>query len=443
MRHLPALRCALAVSLAIVVAGSARAGAQPPTRPAAATTDVANPARLGGPTRSDTAGRGPTTLVVLGVEHSAQLAGRAYHPGYLRAWLDRVRPDAICIEQPPEEFARGVFYFEAAYEQPHVAVPYARRHGVELCPVDWIPSRDDERLAFGRLEVVDPPPVRAPRDFQGFLVLDSAALRRTLFYADSDAWRGVARQFFDGPRRPGWADFPRRLDLYRTFLQAMRVRAAARAHPGQTVVVVIGAMHKDDIEGVLRGDPGLRIVQPSAYGLPARAAADAQLTERDLAAILSLNLLGVQPAEGPVDWRWVGEVLQRFAQARPAAPELPLLRARYAVLTEHRAPAAAAAAYEQIAAGIDSAARFTFTGVEDTRRLDSYYDPFGNLGVRERALVEAAREWARAGQPARAERLRTALLHAGGSGPWTPLRRAQLGVYWERYIAAAAKSARP
>lgn len=422
---------ALAICAAISPIGRA-----PAAHPSFHAADVPGPTGrrfAGGSARE----RAPTTVVVLGVDHSAQLAGHAYHPGYLRAFFDRLRPDALCIEQPPEEFARNVFYFEAAYEQPYVAVPYARRHGIELCPVDWIPSRDDERLAFGRTEVVDPPPIRAPRDFQGFLVLDSAALRHTLFYADSDAWRGVARQFFDGPRRPGWSDFPRRLDLYRTFMQAMRVRAAARAHPGQTVLVVIGAMHKADIEGVLAGDPDVRVVQPSTYGLPAAADADAQLEVADLAAILSFNLLGVQPLEGPVDWPWVGEILDRYARARPTAPELPLLRARYAVLTRHESPAAAATRFEQIALAADTAARFAFTGVEDGRRLDSYYDPFGNLGVRQRALVEAAREWARAGRPADAERARGALLRGGA---WSPLRRAQLVVYWERYIAPSAPS---
>jgi hypothetical protein len=216
----------------------------------------------------------------------------------------------------------------------------------------------------------------------------------------------------------------------------MRVRAAARAHPGQTVLVVVGSLHKEDIERVLATDPGVRIVQPSAYGLPPASEADAQLAERDLAAILSFNLLGVQPAVGPVDWPWVGEVLERFARARPAAPELPLLRLRHAVLAGREPAAAAAAAYERLAAGVDTTARFAFTGVEDTRRLDSYYDPFGNLGVRQRALVEAAREWARAGQPARVERLRAELLRTGGGGPWSPLRQAQLGIYWARYVAS-------
>lgn len=399
-----------------------RAGAQSPALPAVrATADSA-------------AAPGPTTLVVLGVAHSEQLAGRAYHPGYLRAFFDRVRPAALCVERSPDEFARGDYY-EFTYEVQHVAVPYARAHGVDLCPIDWLPGRDDERLAFGRLEVVDPPAVRAPNGFQGFLTLDSAALRRTLFYADSEPSRAAARAFYDRPRAAGWPDFPRRLGLYRTFLQAMRVRAAVRAHRGRTVLVVVGSLHKDDIERVLAGDPGLRIVHPSTYGLPDAAAADAALEPADLAAILAFNLLGVQPLEGPVDWPWVAEVLARYARTRPAAPEVPLLRARAALLTGRVAPQAAAEGFERLAASVDSGARFAFTGVEDARRLDSYFDPFGNLTVRQRARVEAARAWARAGRPADAARVQTALLR---DGAWSPWRRAQLAAYWDRYVTGAA-----
>ena len=375
--------------------------------------------------------RDSTTLIVLGVDHSAQLGSRTYHPGYLRAFIERVHPAAICVERSPDEFARGDYY-EFTYEVQHVTVPYARAHGVDICPVDWLPSRDDERLAFGRLEIVDLPAVRARKDFQGFLVLDSASLRRSLFYADSTPDREAANRFYDRPRASGWSDFPRRLGLYRTFMQAMRVRAALNAHVGQTVLVVIGSMHKGDIEQILARDPALRIVQPSSYGAPSSREADALLNDIDLAAILSFNLLGVQPFEGQVDWSWVGEVLDRFARSRPNAPELALLRERYAVLVRRVPARDAAVAYERLATLTDSVARFAFTGVEDVRRLDSYFDPFGNLSVRQRAILEAAREWSRAGQQTRTLPLRS-LLTATGS--WSELRRGQLAAYWDRYIA--------
>ena len=373
-----------------------------------------------------------TTVIVLGVEHAAQLVGRAYHPGYFRAFFDRVRPAAICVERSPEEFARGDYY-EFTHEVQHIAVPYARAKGLELCPIDWLPSRDDERLAFGRLEVVELPAVRQPRGFQGFLVLDSAALRRTLFYADAEQDRATHRAWYDRPRAEGWMDFPRRLGLYRTFMQAMRVRAAARGRAGDTLLVVVGSTHKEDIERVLTGDAGIRVVQPSALSVPPPAEAERQLTTTDLYAIATFNLLGVQAALGPVDWAWVGEVLDRLERAAGRSPEVRLLRTRHGVLRGTLRPDDAIASYATIAKEAPPQARFTFTGVEDARRLDSYFDPFGNLGVRQRALLEQAREHGRAGRAARAHDLRRELL---ASGSWPPMRRAQLLAYWQRYIVS-------
>jgi len=214
-------------------------------------------------------------------------------------------------------------------------------------------------------------------------------------------------------------------------MQAMRIRAAGRAHPGQTVLVVVGSMHKEDIERVLGDDPGISIVQPSTYGPVNAAQADAQLDQKDLAAILSFNLLGVQPSVGPVDWRWVGAVLDRFARDYPQSAELPLFRARYDVLTARTASATAAPGYERLAAAMDSSARFTFTGVEDARRVDSFYDPFGQLSIRERALVEAAREYAAVGRADRVEQLRAEVVRGR---TWSLLARGEFDVYWERYI---------
>jgi hypothetical protein len=369
----------------------------------------------------------PTTVVIVGVEHSAQLVARRYHPGYLRAFLDRARPAAICIERSPDEFARNDWY-EFTYEAQHVAVPYARSRNIDLCAIDWIPSRDDERLAFGRIEVLDIPSVRQPSGFQGFLVLDSASISRTFFYADSLPNRREARAFYDRERAPGWRDFPRRLGLYRTFMQAQRVRAAAAAHPGRTVVVVVGSMHKDDIEGVLSGDPAIKIEQPSALGTLDDSEADAALSKLDLSAIASFSLLGVQSRAGRTDKAWVDSVLSRLERSGGITAELRLFRLRRDVLSGTWRGRAAAAAFEALANSVADTARFTFTGVEDQRRLDSYYDPYGNMRMRDRALLEAARELLAVDKSAADAMLR----RITSDKWWTPLRRAQLSAYWER-----------
>ncbi|MEO7965016.1 MAG: hypothetical protein ABIT38_14020 [Gemmatimonadaceae bacterium] len=382
----------------------------------------------------------PTRLVILGADHSAQLVGRRNHPGYLRVFLDRLKPDVICIEQPPEEYARGVFYFEATYEQQYVAVPYARAHHIEVRPIDWIPPRDDERLAFGRLEVVDVPAIRPPNDFQSFLTFDSTAIQRSFFFADSLPWREEARRFFDTPR-PGRRDFPRRLDLYRTFMQAMRVRAATAHHPGETVLVVVGATHKDDLERILADDKQIEIVQPSALVASIDSATATQaLTSSDRFAIASANILGVQSSSAVVDWGWVESIVGELARERGASAEVRLLQARLGLLRGKISPAAALGIFEAIANDSAAGVPFSFTGVQDTWRVDSYFDPFGNLNVRQRAMVEAAKVHASFGAPLRVKAMRDALWSAA---PWSPLQEGELSVYWRRYVETIAGASRP
>src|SRR5687768_3197498 len=88
----------------------------------------------------------PASVVILGVSHSAMLVSESASPAVLRAFIGRVKPDAICIERPPEQFARNSHY-EFTYEIQQIAVPYAREHDMALCPFDWMPSVDDQMLA--------------------------------------------------------------------------------------------------------------------------------------------------------------------------------------------------------------------------------------------------------------------------------------------------------
>jgi len=131
-----------------------------------------------------------TQVIVLGVDHAAQLAAREDRPAVLAAFLDRAAPDAICIERSPEAFARNDFY-EFTYEVQDVVVPFARERNIDVCPFDWHPSTEDAQLGFGMdLEAI--PEIRPIRGFQQFLTFpEPAQLHRTLFHADDP--QNVAR----------------------------------------------------------------------------------------------------------------------------------------------------------------------------------------------------------------------------------------------------------
>ncbi|WP_238982040.1 hypothetical protein [Xanthomonas phaseoli] len=240
-----------------------------------------------------------TRVVVLGVDHAAQLVSPNDSPAMLTAFLRRVRPDAICIERSPEAFARNDYY-EFTYEVQDVVVPFARSNGIDLCPIDWEPPAADARLGFGMdLDVV--PEVRPVKGFQQFLVFNQPSqLTRTLFHADDPKNVAKVTQWAATPTNKTKDDLPRRLYLYRTFLQAKRLAAAAKAHTGGTVLLVVGEFHKRDIEAILADEVGIEIVQPTAIGAPTREEAIAAERSDYWFAIASFNLLGTQSTTGMV-----------------------------------------------------------------------------------------------------------------------------------------------
>src|SRR5688500_7944026 len=77
----------------------------------------------------DPKGPVPTRVVVLGVNHAAQLVSEADQPGMLLAFIRRLAPDAVCVEREPEAYARNDHY-EFTYEIQDVVLPYAREQGL-------------------------------------------------------------------------------------------------------------------------------------------------------------------------------------------------------------------------------------------------------------------------------------------------------------------------
>ncbi|WP_031373582.1 hypothetical protein [Lysobacter antibioticus] len=377
------------------------------------------------------AGATPAAVIVLGVDHAAQLVSERDQPALLDAFLDRAKPDAICIERAPEAFARGDFY-EFTYEVQDVAVPFARRHGIELCPIDWEPPAEDQRLGFG-LSLDAPPELRPAKGFMGFLAFGQEASMRDFFHADDPAKLAKVASWAATPATRAKHDLPRRLYLYRTYLQAQRIAAAARAHPGGTVVVVVGEFHKHDIEAILKDEPGVRLVQPSSLGRPDAKAIAAHDRIEYRTAIASFNLLGQQSVAGPVDYGYVGRAVAAL-EAAGATPQARLFRVRLDLLQGRIERGEAIARYRAIAADAGDA-RFAWTGVKDVARVDSWFDPFGNLDVRRRALLEAARESWAAGDAAAASEL----LEACTEG-LSLRQREQLRGYWQRDVAVAKSS---
>lgn len=396
---------------------------------ATGTAQTTDSSRVAARTVPDSVRQPRTRLVILGVDHSAQLVSESNGPGMLSAFIDRVKPDVICIERPPEQAARGDHY-EFTYEIQGVVLPYAAARRIEVRPIDWMPSLEDQKLAFG-IDLDEPPEVRPAQGFQAFLTFpDSAALKNDLLVAEDSATLAPVETWYTRPNERAALDFSRRLFLYRTFLQAQRIRAVTRMHPGKTVLVVIGFWHKRDIERILSTHAPIELVSPSSLGRPTLEQADRAMTREQRSAILTFNLLGRQASTGNVDWAWVKRTLASV-EARGTSAEGRLFRVRLDEERRKLQPSEAARRYRAIASETPAGERFTWTGVKDTTRVDSYFDPFGNLTVRQRAMVEVARVLAQQGERGESERVLTQL-----GAELSARKRRQLHAYAETFVLA-------
>ena len=368
-----------------------------------------------------------TRVVVLGVTHSAQLVAETQRPALFRAFLDRVAPNAVAVERDPQSFARNDLY-DFTYEVQHLVLPWARERGVPVYPVDWLPPTEDQRLLFGTdLEVA--PFVRPTEGYGAFYAFpDSSVLSLPLLYADTVAAERGPLGWADAPAEQASSDGARRLFLYRTFLQARRVLRAAQNHPGGLLLLVVGDMHKPDIERVLAGYPQVEVVAPSSFGLPTDADVAAEERVEDVYAVATFNLLGVQPRMGVVDYGYLSRAVERLEQAA-TTPEIRLLRTRLGVLTGALPAGDAAERYRRIREDVGPDAAFTWTGVKERGRLDSYFDPFGNLTVGQRAAVEQARELYKLGRAGAADAIEEELA-AALPGP----KAVQLHAYWHEHV---------
>jgi hypothetical protein len=272
--------------------------------------------------------------------------------------------------------------------------------------------------------------LRRRSGFQGFLSFeDPRTLTRGLFFADAEEERERHRAFYtsypEEPRR----DFARRLFLYRTFMQARRIGLAARNYPGERLLVVVGMMHKDDIEQILGRDPRIRIVQPSAIAKEPDAADIARHRQpKDLFAIATFYLLGVQSLGDRIDLAWIEEVVSELGRVAPG-PETDLLATKLDERQRRITMDEALQTYLDIA-DTAGARRLTWDGVKDRNRIDSFFDPFGNLTIAQRARLEAARIHLARGRQGEAETIRLKLREVLGS----ELKQAQLDGYWSRYL---------
>ena len=329
-------------------------------------------------------------VVILGVGHSTQLINHNHQPAAIRAFISKVKPSAICIERSPEEFSRNDFY-EFTYEQQFVVVPYSRENNIPLYPVDWVPSETDSELGFGIKDLNVPRFVRQKEGFLGFTTFtEDNDFEDDLYFTEKEEYIKRITSWYSSQPEKTALDLPRRMFLYRTFLQSKRIQKVLENYSSRdTVLVVIGAFHKNDIENNLIGQ-GYQIIQPSTFGNINQQEINEQFRKQDGYSILSFNLLGMQSKI-----RKVNEKLVDYAFAKlgnDESIELEFFKIRRALVFEKISSKQALNQYQVLLGKIDNE-NWSWTGVKDVSRIDSYFDPFGNLTLKERIRLELAREY--------------------------------------------------
>lgn len=328
-------------------------------------------------------------VVILGVGHSTQLINYAQQPAAIRAFIDKVDPKAICIERSPEEYSSNDFY-EFTYEQQYTVVPLAKEKNIPLHPIDWLPSETDTELGFGIRDLSVPRFLRQKEGFLGFTIFtDPADFEDDLYFAEKPNYiRSIESWYAPYPEKVSY-DLPRRMFLYRTFMQAQRIQKVLETYsPGDTILVVVGAFHKNDIEKNLT-EHGYRVLQPSTLGTIDQKAIEEHFQRFDAYAILSFNLLGMQAQLNNISHRLVDYSFTKLKDVNSV--ERRLFEIRRDVLLKKITSNDAVDQYRKLLSGIKDE-QWTWNGVKDQTRVDSYFDPFGNLTLSDRIRLELARE---------------------------------------------------
>ncbi|TSB46049.1 hypothetical protein [Alkalicoccobacillus porphyridii] len=272
-----------------------------------------------------------------------------------------------------------------------------------------------------------PPFIREQGTYKDFLFFPQPfTYENDFFYSERKEGKEEIDRWIAN-EKAGEADFPRRLFLYRTFMQAMHIKQVAKEASGKVVLVVVGHMHKHDIENILKENEDIELVQSSSYGYPSDQEINNNIEQMDRSFILAFNLLGVQASHG-VDWDWMRVLIEEF-QGNIA--ETILFQTRLDVLTNKITPEAAIHQYQTALDSVEDNKRFSFQRDVEGDRVDTYYDPFGGVSIKIRLFIELAREYYKLSHLQRVEELKEHILNLD---EMNSLKKLQIQGYWEKHL---------
>jgi len=328
-------------------------------------------------------------VVILGVSHSAQLFVQDYRPAILRGWLANASPDVIAVELTPSRFD-SKNYYDFTYEIQGVVIPFANEFGIGLAPFDWEPAKKEGRLMFG-FDLFHTPTIRPSRGWRSFLSFtgDESELVKHFYIGDQNSIRKRLEGWMDTPATSPQAEAARRLYLYRTFLQARNIEQIARNNLGKRIVVVVGYMHQPDLERVLASSEVVRLISPSEFSVPEAQTLKQYERNEDLYAIAWANLFSTHSELHGFDTEWIKNVLHEI-KGLDEGSEYKILKLKYEQRLSAEVSVSQLISWISLAESISLNDEPSWRGGISETRVDSDFEPFSALSLRQRAFHEAA-----------------------------------------------------
>lgn len=271
----------------------------------------------------------PATVIVIGTLHGAHFRMASFHPDEVRRMLAAARPDVLAVEARPADLAApdlGATPDDIA----RIAIPWARRHGVPVRPIDWwVDGTREQYDAWAkemasteegrrRLEAVpDEMAVHADRfpdpDRMTPAYVESAE------FADKDrSVRAKTTELVgEGPGNLFWDTRAAHMDEL--------LAAVLGESPGKRVVVVTGAAHRGDLERWLATQPNVELIPASTLVAAAPVAYTGEEAEADELPMMLFGLVqGPKANRQPdsVDLTFLAQVLEAARRKVGAMPEL-------------------------------------------------------------------------------------------------------------------------
>lgn len=205
-------------------------------------------------------------IYIIGVTHApTQFYSGTMSPAHIREFLKALNPDVVGVESNPTWFNKGQYYL-ATYEAQNITVPWAKERKLPVYGIDWITDKNSSvnTLSDSHSELLRLQRVRQIQKEKEKPKLKAVNYQYGLWSKlktpspNSDTFRKLNSMEF-GKKVIQWIDkdknTPGTASAYMNVRDSRitdHIEALVKKHPQAKIVIVIGAMHKLDVERRLK-----------------------------------------------------------------------------------------------------------------------------------------------------------------------------------------------